>query len=244
MNAVDLQQVFQHIDGHCVLSGIDLQVPAGQVFLLLGPNGAGKTLMLQLLSGLRQPSSGRVSVLGESFSGRSRGELKALRRRIGVVFQGGSLIGDLSVLENILLPLRQDGLRRAEMERRSRLVMTRLHLDGLENAYPHSLSGGTLRQVELARALIHRPELLIWDEVLDGVDWDSAQEVLNLMRNERSYNDMTVILTGHRRSLLTSLADRIGIIDQGRLRFIGSLQQVREAAAGHRRLQTLLGDEQ
>ena len=164
----------------------------------------------------------------------------ALRRRIGVVFQGGSLIGDLSVLENILLPLRRDALTHTEMARRARLVMTRLHLDGLENLYPEALSGGRLKQVELARALIHRPDLLLWDEVLDGIDWDSAREVLNLMRNERTLSDMTLILTSHRHSLLTSLADQVGILDQGRLRFTGTFEQVRQAAASHRRLQTLL----
>jgi len=235
-----MQQVFQHIDGRCVLSAIDLDIAPGQVFLLLGPNGAGKSLLLHLLTGLHQPSAGHITVLGEDLASQSRRARLALRRRIGMVFQGGSLISDLNVLDNILLPLRHDALSDIEMARRARLIMTRLHLDGLENLYPGALSGGTLKQVELARALIHRPQLLIWDEVLDGVDQDSAQQVLKLMRNERTLGDMTVILTSRRHSHLSTLADHIGILDGGRLRCSGTLAQVRRATAAQQRLQTLL----
>ena len=120
--------------------------------------------------------------------------------------------------------------------------MTRLRLDGLENSYPNSLSGGTLKQVELARALIHEPELLIWDEVLDGLDWDAAHEVLTLIDNERSRRDMTLILTSHQPGLIHDLSDQIGVLDRGQMRFDGNFEQLRDAAAGHRWLQSLLRD--
>jgi ABC-type transporter Mla maintaining outer membrane lipid asymmetry ATPase subunit MlaF len=239
---VQLQQVFQHVDGRCVLSGIDLSIATGQVFLLIGPNGAGKSLLLQLLAGLHPPSAGSVTVLGHDWAQLSGTARRAQRRRIGMVFQGGSLLGDLTVLENILLPLRHEPLNDNEMVRRARLIMTRLHLDGLENAYPHSLSGGTLKQVELARALIHEPELLIWDEVLDGLDWDAAHEVLTLIDNERSRRDMTLILTSHQPGLIHDLSDQIGVLDRSQLRFDGNFDQLRDAAAGHLWLQSLLRD--
>ena len=238
--AVHLQQVFQHIDGRCLLSAIDLSIPSGQVFLLIGPNGAGKSLLLQLLAGLHPPSAGTAMVLGHDWAQLSGAARAAQRHRIGMVFQNGSLLGDLTVLENILLPLRRDALTRNEMGRRARLIMTRLHLDGLENLYPDALSGGTLKQVELARALIHQPELLILDEVLDGLDWEAAREVLTLLRNERTRRDMTLILTSHQPGLIHDLSDQIGVLDRGRLRFSGSVDEVHRAAANHRWLQMLL----
>jgi len=239
-DAVHLSGVFQHIDDRCVLSNIELRIPRGRVFLLLGPNGAGKTLLMHLLTGLHRPSVGDVSILGEPINQLSAARRATLRRHIGMVFQRGSLIGDLSILDNILLPLRCESLRRAEMARRARLIMTRLHLDGMENLYPDALSGGLLKRVELARALIHRPQLLIWDEILDGVDAASAHEVLNLIKNERTLGDMTLILTSHRQSLMTQLAEQVGILDQGRLIFNGSPAQVQAASSSHPRLNTLL----
>lgn len=242
-DAIHLQRVFQHVDGRCVLSDINLRIPAGQVFFLLGPNGAGKTLMLHLLAGLHTPSSGRVAVLGEDWSRLSNSSRAALRKRIGMVFQNGSLLGDLTVLENILLPLRREPLTRNQLARRARLMMTRLHIDGLENLYPDALSGGMLKQVELARALIHQPELLIWDEVLDGLDWDAAQEVLNLVRNERTLREMSLILTSHRPKLITGLADRLGFLERGCLRFTGNFAEAVQAGADQQRLQTMLEGE-
>jgi ABC-type transporter Mla maintaining outer membrane lipid asymmetry ATPase subunit MlaF len=238
--AVQLQRVFQHIDGRCLLSDIDLNIPSGRVFLLVGPNGASKSLLLHLLAGLHPPSAGTATVLGRDWAGLSGAARVAQRQRIGMVFQNGSLLGDLTVLENILLPLRRDPLTRGEMGRRARLIMTHLHLDGLENLYPDALSGGTLKQIELARALIHQPELLIWDEVLDGLDWDAAQEVLTLIRNERSRRDMTLILTSHQPDLIHQISDQIGVLDRGRLRFSGSIDEAHRAAADHHWLHTLL----
>ena len=239
-NAIHLQQVFQHIDGRCVLSNIALRIPRGRVFLLLGPNGAGKTLLMHLLTGLHQPSVGTIEILGQPINQLSATRRAALRRDIGMVFQHGSLIGDLNILDNILLPLRCEALQRSEMARRARLIMTRLHLDGMENLYPDALSGGLLKQVELARALIHRPQLLIWDEILDSVDAASAHEVLNLIKNERTLGNMTLILTSHRQSLMTELAEQIGILERGRLLFQGSPGQVLAASASQPRLHTLL----
>jgi ABC-type multidrug transport system ATPase subunit len=99
-----------------------------------------------------------------------------------------------------------------------------------------------LRQVELARAMIHQPQLLLWDEVLDGLDWDSAREIMELIDNERRLHDITLILTSHRhtRTLMQGMAHRIGILDRGRLLFNGTPDEVERAAADHRRLETLL----
>lgn len=238
--AVRLQRVFQHVNGRCVLSDINLSIPPGQVYLLLGPNGAGKTLLMHLLTGLHPPSVGEVEVLGQPINKLTPARRTALRRNIGMVFQHGSLIGDLNILDNILLPLRCEALPRKEMARRARLIMTRLHLDGMENLYPDSLSGGLLKQVELARALIHRPQLLIWDEILDSVDAASAREVLNLIKNERTLSNMTLILTSHRQSLMTELAEQVGILERGQLLYQGSPEQVLAASASQPHLHTLL----
>jgi ABC-type multidrug transport system ATPase subunit len=115
------------------------------------------------------------------------------------------------------------------MWRRARLIMTQLRLDGLENLYPHELSGGLLRKVELARALIQRPKLLMWDELLDGLDPVAVVEIEEHLAREKRSRDMTVIFTTHQTSGGLSIADRVGVLDNGRLIFDGEVKDLSRA---------------
>ncbi len=182
---VKLENVFQHIGGRCVLEDITLRIEAGESFALLGPNGAGKTLLLRLIMGLDRPSAGHIEVLGRALAHVSPAEMIQLRRSVGMVMQGGALLNGLSVMENLILPLRAGGLSTNRMQRTARLIMTQLRLDGLENMRPFELSGGLSRKVELARALIRRPPLLLWDELLDGLDPASVGEIVEHLQREK-----------------------------------------------------------
>jgi len=228
---VKLKNVFQHVNGRCVLDDINMSVDQGESFALLGPNGAGKTLLLRLIMGLDFPSAGRVEVLGREFSSLSYAELTRLRRSIGSVIQSGALLNGLTVLENLILPLRNSGDSVARMRRSARLIMTQLRLDGMENLRPNELSGGVMRKVELARALICKPALLLWDELMDGLDPVSALEILNHLQREKENNNMTFIFTTHQSGGAVRSASRIGVLDNGRLLFDGSQEQLIKAKA-------------
>ncbi len=228
---VTFKNVFQHVKGRCVLDDINVNIEQGESFALLGPNGAGKTLLLRLIMGLDRPSSGRVEVLGREFNSLSHVELTQLRRSIGMVIQSGALLNGLTVLENLILPLRNSGDSVARMRRSARLIMTQLRLDGMENLRPNELSGGVMRKVELARALICKPALLLWDELMDGLDPVSALEILNHLQREKENNNMTFIFTTHQSGGAVLSASRIGVLDNGRLLFEGSHEQLVRAKA-------------
>ncbi len=221
-NALELSGVFQHVGGRCALEAIDLVVPQGSWLLLVGRNGAGKSLLTRLVLGLDAPSAGRVRVLGQDLQDLPRGALTALRGRLGAVLQGGALLEGLSVIENLVLPLRARPGGRAQLARAARLVIATLRLDGLENHPPRSLSLGQRRQVELARALIHRPDLLVWDGLSDGLDPAAVRDTLEVLRAQRGNRPLTLIATDNRADALGDGCDQVAVLERGRLIFDGS----------------------
>jgi ABC-type multidrug transport system ATPase subunit len=203
----------------------------GDWLLIIGPNGAGKSLLARLILGLDSPSAGTIRVLGSALEELDELGMGRLRGRLGAVLQGGSLLEDLTVLDNLLLPLRTARLDRGEEARAARLVMTQLQLDGLENHAPRSLSLGQRRRVELARALIHQPAVVVWDGLTDGLDRAAAGETLDLLRRQQEQRRLTLIATDNRPDALAAGTDRIAVLDRGHLIFHGSRTELAHAAA-------------
>lgn len=212
-----LTGVYQHVDGRMALDDIHLELPEGAWLLICGPNGAGKSLLTRVILGLDRPSAGRVEVIGQDLDRLDTAGLARLRRTLGAVLQRGSLLASQSVIENLLLPLRDAPLTRNEMARAARLVMTLLGLDGLENHMPRALSLGQQRRVELARALIHGPRLLVWDGFSDGLDPSVARETIEVLRGLKRHRSLTLIATDNTPDLLADAADRLAVMELGRL---------------------------
>ncbi len=219
---VKLEHVFQHMGARRVLNDVNLSIENGEAFALLGTNGAGKTLLLRLILGLDVPSAGRIEVLGRDLATLDAGGLAKLRRNVGMVFQGGSLLNELTAAENIMLPMRDEALSAEELQRRTRLLMMQLRLDGLENFRPSELSSGLLRQIEMARALVRRPSLLLWDGLGDGLDLAAGAEIQDLLMDYKKSHNMSIIMTGHRITQVEAIASRIGVLEAGRLLFAGA----------------------
>ncbi len=238
--ALELAGLFQHVGGHAALAGIDLSVAAGDWLLLVGPNGAGKSLLTRLILGLDTPSAGTIRVLGQDTQALGWGAMARLRARVGVVLQGGSLVASLSVLENLLLPLRGLPGGRERLAREARLAMTVLQLDGLENHRPRSLSLGQRRRVELARALIHRPEILVWDGLTDGLDPAAARDTLQVLREQRESRTLTLIATDNRPDVLGDACDCVAVLERGRLAFVGTPAELETALPDRLDLRYLL----
>ena len=229
--AVELDGVFQHVAGRCALEGVTLRLDRGDWLLLVGPNGAGKTLLTRLILGLDGPSAGTGAGPGAGpRHPRAQGPCDRLRGQVGAVLQGGSLLEGLTVLDNLLLPLRQTGATRAEMARAARLAITQLQLDGLEGELPRGLSLGLRRRVELARALIHRPSLLVWDGLTEGLDPAGVRETLDLLRQQHANRELTLIATDNRPAELLVDGTRVAVLARGRLLFDGPPQALTEAA--------------
>ena len=208
--------------GRAVLRGIDLDVPRGSITAVLGPSGSGKSTLLAALTGELAPSEGRVEVLGEQMPPPGRALLE-LRKHIGVLLQGNGLLTDLTVAENVGLPLATHTDLPAPVLRR--LVLMKLHAVGLRavvDAWPRELSGGMARRVALARALALDPPLMIYDEPLTGLDPIAAGVITSLIRRLNDTLGLTSVIVTHHVHETLPIADRAVVIANGRIVFSGA----------------------
>lgn len=202
---------------HCygsriALDGIDLRIEKGEIYGLLGPNGGGKTTLFRILSTLLEPSEGTVRILDRDIL-RDSAEIRA---RIGVVFQNASLDLKLTVLENLRHQGHLYGLRGRALKERIESILRSVGLTDRENDRTEELSGGLRRRVDLARGLLHRPELLLFDEPSSGLDPLARRTLWDDLRKLREEQGVTALLTTHFIEE-AERCDRVGILDRGRL---------------------------
>ena len=207
---------------------LSLTVRAGEVLALIGGSGSGKTTLLRLMLGLQVPTAGTVRVFGHVLGACAARDLEQVRHRWGVLFQQGALFSALSVFDNIALPLRElKALPRALI---AELVMHKLAQVGLaaEDALkmPAELSGGMIKRVALARALIMDPQLLFLDEPTAGLDPASSKQFVQLILGLRAEMALTVVMVTHDVDTLFALADRVAVLAERRLVALGTLAEV------------------
>jgi phospholipid/cholesterol/gamma-HCH transport system ATP-binding protein len=220
--AVQLTGVRLDRGGRTVLDAIDLSVPRGSITAVLGPSGSGKSTLLAALTGELEPAAGRIQVLGAPLPRASRALLQ-LRKSIGVLLQGNGLLTDLSVAENVALPLRTH--TRLPTPVIDRVVAMKLHAVGLRavaDLYPRELSGGMARRVALARALALDPPLMIYDEPLTGLDPIASGVIMSLIARLNASLGLTSIIVTHHVHETLPIADRAIVIANGRIVFSGT----------------------
>lgn len=210
-----------------VLHGIDLDIGRGEIFVVMGPSGSGKTMLLKHIIGLEQPDAGDILIEGESVH--TPGVMD--KYRLAMVFQSSALLNSLSVGENVGLYLSEHRLKPPEQIRR--IVAEKLALvglEGLEDRMPGQLSGGMKKRVAIARALVVEPQLILYDEPTSELDplmaVVIAEEILALKRRI----GVTSIVVTHDRDLAFGVADRMAIIHEGRILFVGTPAEVRRHA--------------
>jgi ABC-2 type transport system ATP-binding protein len=203
----------RHVYGdRLALDDITFTVPRREIFGLLGPNGGGKTTLFKILSTLLTPTAGTARVLGADI----RTEAAAVRRRLGVVFQHPSVDGKLSVAENLWCHGYLYGVHGEALRQRSEIVLQRLGLNERARERVETLSGGMQRRVELAKALLHRPPLLLLDEPSTGLDPGARRDFMHYLNQLRDHDGVTVVLTTHYMEE-AERCDHIAILHQGRL---------------------------
>ncbi|MFC3685277.1 ABC transporter ATP-binding protein [Hydrogenophaga luteola] len=209
------------------LKGVSLSLRPGEMVALLGPNGAGKSTLLQLLTGLFTPDQGAITVLGHDMRAHPARALAGL----GVVFQQSALDLDLTVMANLLFHTDLHGIPRKTARERIAMQLAAIGLQDQAKAVVRSLSGGTRRKVELVRALLHRPRLLLMDEATVGLDPASRQQLLDTVRGLCSEQGLAVLWATHLIEEVKT-ADRLLLLHQGTVRFDGSIDTFMAAADG------------
>jgi len=199
------------------LQGADMAVAPGEIVAVMGPSGSGKTTLLHCLAGILTPSSGEIRFAGERIDTRSESERSRLRRdRFGFVFQFGQLVPELTVEENVALPLLLGGTRRTAAVRAAGDWLTRLGLDGLGRRRSGELSGGQAQRVALARGLVASPEVLFADEPTGSLDSLTGEQVMDLLVASAREQGTTVVLVTHE-PRVAAYADREVVVRDGRV---------------------------
>lgn len=208
------------------LREIDLEIPAGGIFGIIGRSGAGKSSLLRTINGLETPSAGRVTVGGVDVATLGTGELVTLRRRIGMIFQHFNLLSAKTVAENVALPLKVAGVPRAEIAERVASLLALVGLDGKADAYPGRLSGGQKQRVGIARALVHRPDILLCDEATSALDPETTQSILALLRDINARLGITIVLITHEIRVIRAICDSVLVLERGAIAETGPVWQV------------------
>ena len=225
---IEIRNVAYAISGRPVFAGLDMDFPRGRITAVMGPSGTGKTTLLRLITGQALADSGSIVVAGQELRGVRRADLYLLRRRMGMLFQNGALLTDLSVFENVAFPLREHTDLPERLIRQ--LVLTKLQAVGLRGAaelMPAELSGGMTRRVALARAIVLDPEILIYDEPFVGLDPISLGVILRLIRHLNDALGITSIVVSHDVQEISMVADAVFLLSGGKVAAKGTPQELR-----------------
>jgi sulfate/thiosulfate transport system ATP-binding protein len=233
--SITLEQVTKRYQGLPVVNDVSLQVAEGEFFVLLGPSGSGKSTLLRAIAGLADVDHGTISLHGEDVT-----RLGPRERGVGFVFQNYALFRHLSVAENIEFALRVRRMRASERRARRQELLKLVALEGMDDRLPAQLSGGQQQRVAVARALAHKPQVLLLDEPFGALDAKIREELRRTIRSVQRELGITTVLVTHDQEEAFALADRIGVMNLGRLLEAGGPQDL-YACPATRFVATFLG---
>lgn len=210
-----------------VLDGFSLEVGTGETVAVVGRSGSGKSVLLKHVAGLMDPDSGTVEVAGETLSGAPRERIYALRLKMGFVFQASALFDSLTVAENLRLALRRHGFEGAGIEERVRRCLSVVGLEGWGDRMPAELSGGMRKRAGVARAVAPRPEYLLYDEPTSGLDPVTTAMIDEMILTLKEELRSTSLVVTHDMRSAERVADRIALLHEGRVRWIGPPEEFR-----------------
>lgn len=208
------------------VKNVSLTVKKGEIFAIIGYSGAGKSTLVRLINGLESTTSGTLTVDGFEISGKSDLELQKVRTNIGMIFQQFNLMNSRTVAQNVEFPLKVAGWSKGERTKRVQEMLEFVGLADRAKYYPSQLSGGQKQRVGIARALATKPSLLLADEATSALDPETTHEVLELLKEVNRELGITVIVITHEMDVVSSIADRVAVMEEGRVVETGSVYEV------------------
>jgi phospholipid/cholesterol/gamma-HCH transport system ATP-binding protein len=219
---IRIQGLRKSFGGQPVLRGVDLDVATGEIMVVIGRSGGGKSVLLKHLLGLLRPDAGAVVVDGTDITRLRGAALEAVRRRYGVVFQGGALFDSMSVFDNVAFPLHEKTkMNAAEIARRVEEKLAQVGLVDMGHKNPAEISGGMRKRVAIARALATEPEIIFFDEPTTGLDPVLVNTIHHLILDLHRKLRFTALMVSHEIPEIFEIADRVGMLHEGRILEVG-----------------------
>jgi phospholipid/cholesterol/gamma-HCH transport system ATP-binding protein len=228
---ISIRQVVKRFGSATVLDGVDLEIPTGDCTVILGRSGCGKSVLLKSIIGLIRPDGGEILVDSMDVARLEYDELSRLRRRFGMLFQMAALFDSMTVGENVGLALREHtDKREAEIRRICEEKLSLVGLGGIQEKKPADLSGGMRKRVGLARAIAMDPDYILYDEPTTGLDPITSEQINMLIRDLQRGLRVTSVAVTHDMKSAYTIGDRLCLLHQGKVRFVGTPDEIRASA--------------
>ena len=216
------------VKGHTItaLGNISLSIEKGDIYGIIGMSGAGKSTLVRTINYLEKPTEGQVLIEGVDLGSLSEKELRKKRSSIGMIFQDFNLLEQKNVLDNVCFSLEIAGVKKKEARAKARELLKTVNLEEKEKAYPSQLSGGQKQRVAIARALATNPGILLCDEATSALDPQTTDSILQLLKEINNKLNITIVIITHQMSVVTSICNRVAIIDSGVLAEEGTVEEI------------------
>lgn len=227
---IRLHNVHKSFGSQKVLDDLNLDIPEGRITAIIGPSGEGKSVLLKHLIGLLQPDSGQVEVDGESMIGLRRSQLNRIREKFGMLFQNVALFDSMTCFENVAFPLQEKtDLPKDEIRRRVLAALEDVGLKNIEDKYPDELSGGMKKRVGLARAVVLKPKIILFDEPTTGLDPIIKRAIHQLIKDTHAKFGFTAVIVSHEIPEIFDVAQNVAMLYKGKILQHGSPDEIRNS---------------
>ena len=224
------EHIYKSFDGRTILEDISVEFESGKTNLIIGRSGSGKTVLLKTLVGLHEPDSGSIFYDDKNYTALSFADRKAVRREVGMIFQGGALLDSSTVYENVRLPLDMfTNKSSAEKDKRVKECLARVELSHAGHLYPSELSGGMIKRAAIARAIVLNPKYLFCDEPNSGLDPQTSIVIDNLIHDITVEYNITTIINTHDMNSVMEIGEKIVYIHQGKKWWEGTKDDILHA---------------
>jgi len=232
---IEIRNLSKSFGEHLIWDGVNLRIEDGETLAIIGKSGCGKSVLLKHLVALLKPDSGEVIIDGDDIHKLNYVALRKMRQRFGVLYQGGALFDSISAFENVAFPLRYfTDLSEDEIQAKSLECLAMVNLENIGDKGTAELSGGMRKRVGLARAIVMKPDYLLYDEPTSGLDPETSDEINDLIVHMATSLDITSIVITHDMHSVLRIADKVAFLDEQKLSWYGQLHEM--STSNHKRL--------